>query len=130
MAKVAGSPIRGAAKALGMRGDELEFIEFLPTQTGYNYGHERVELSNQQYYKLSQLAKIVKGDKEMLLILQQQLTATDSTAHALAEQRNVAVHEYLVQQGVPERQLMIVNAEGKKKKCGYVVDSELLEPDE
>ena len=130
LAKVAGSPIRGAAKALGMRGDELEFIEFLPTQTGYNYGHERVELSNQQYYKLSQLAKIVKGDKEMLLILQQQLTATDSTAHALAEQRNVAVHEYLVQQGVPERQLMIVNAEGKKKKCGYVVDSELLEPDE
>lgn len=128
--KVAGSPLRGAANALGIKGDDIEFIEFTPTQSGYSYDNERIELSNRQYYQLQQLATIARSDSSMLLILQQQLTATDSSSIHLANQRNNAVRDYLLSQGVPARQLMIVNAEKRQRRCGYAIDSELLEPEE
>ena len=117
--KVATSPARALAGALGMGGTDLEFIAMAPDQHG---------LTSEQYHTLAQLATIAQSDSLIVLRLEQRMPeATDDTAARRYEMRNEMVRRYLSEQGVDEAQISVATGDpvSGKERTGYAVSSEM-----
>ena len=115
LVKVATSPARAIANAMGMGGADIDFIAIAPTQRG---------LESEQYHQLGQLAEIAAYDSLVVLNLEQQMPDTDSTGHH-REMLNGMVRQYLLEQGVRENQISISVSDTVGKRTGYAVSSEL-----
>ena len=113
LVKVATSPARAIAGAMGMTEEQLEFIAVEPNQRS---------LTSEQYHTLSALASIVNADS--LLTLNLELHTTD-TSHASRLNRHV--RDYLKEQGVGESRFNVTTgtAPAEGEPTGYSVSSEL-----
>lgn len=119
LVKVATSPVRALGNALGFGSSELDFLEITTDQRG---------LTSEQYHILGELATIAKSDSLMVLTLEQRMPAApnDTIAHRY-EFRNEIVRRYLIEQGVPEKQLNVITGEpvANGEKTGYAISSEI-----
>ena len=110
LVKVATSPARAIAGAVGMGGGELDFIELGPEQFGF---------TSEQYHALGELARLTATDS--LLVLNMQLHGMDSVHN---EVLNNHLRQYMAELGVPVSQLKV----GVGEPCGrtgYSIASEL-----
>ena len=119
LVKVATSPARGIANALGISGSELEFLPFDATQRGF---------TSEQYYVMDQLAQIAEYDSNIVIMMEQQISASanDSTLQ-MSEGRNMAVRRHMEELGVPSSQLEVTTALTRSKKTGYAISSRYKE---
>jgi hypothetical protein len=119
LVKVATSPARGIANALGISGSELEFLPFDATQRGF---------TSEQYYVMDQLAQIAEYDSNVVIMMEQQISASanDSTLQ-MSEGRNMAVRRHMEELGVPSNQLEVTTALTRSKKTGYAISSRYKE---
>ncbi|MBP3762391.1 MAG: DUF748 domain-containing protein [Bacteroidales bacterium] len=115
LVKVATSPARALGNALGLKSENLEFIELQPDQRG---------LTSEQYHVLGDLATIVKSDSLVALTLELQMADPDGKR---AERLNSAVHQYLLDQGAPEGQIHITTGQppAEGQPSGYAILSEM-----
>lgn len=113
LVKVATSPARAIAGAMGVNPEDLEFIAVDPSQRS---------LTSEQYHTLAALASIANSDS--LLVLNLELHSAD-TSHAARLNRHV--RDYLKEQGVNESRFSVttgdIPADGEPN--GYSVSSEL-----
>ena len=120
LVKVATSPARAIGGALGINGDELEFMEVTPGQHG---------LTSEQYHILSDLSTIALSDSLFTITLTQHMPASDDeNAGRYAEWLNEQVRRYIAEQGVPEGRIIVVTGEAltdPKAKAGYAITSEM-----
>lgn len=117
--KVATSPARALGNALGLNGEELDFIAIEPTQHG---------LTSEQYHTLGQLATISQSDSLIVLVLERRMPeAPNDTVARHYDMLNLQILRYLQEQGVPEGQVRITNGEppAAGEKSGYAVGSEM-----
>lgn len=119
LVKVAASPVRALGNVLGFGNDNLDFITIEPHQHG---------LSSENYHTLGDLATVAKSDSLVVITLEQRMPepANDTVAHGYAI-RNEIVRRYLTEQGVNERQIVILTGEpvGVGEKTGYAITSEI-----
>lgn len=114
--KVATSPARAVAGALGMSGDTgLDFIAVDTAQRS---------LTSQQYHTLGQLAEIAKYDSLMVLRLSLEMPQADSADMRRSHLVDM-VRQYLVDQGVREEQLVVGISDSLGRRSGFAVSSEL-----
>ncbi|MDY5968804.1 MAG: DUF748 domain-containing protein, partial [Bacteroidales bacterium] len=121
--KMASTPFNNISNALGINANELQFIPLDPMAKDF---------TNEQYKKLSDLARIARYDSSMVIILAQQINAdAEDEMLAMAEQRNERARIYMMQLGVKPGQIMILTQPDltNVNKIGYKVDSELRSPD-
>ena len=113
LVKVATSPARAVAGAMGLNEEDLEFIAVEPDQRS---------LTSEQYHILSALASIANSDS--LIVLNLELHTPD-TSHATRLNRHV--RDYLKEQGVSESKMNVrtVTAPVAGEPTGYSVSSEL-----
>ena len=113
LVKVATSPARAIGNAMGMGGEDLDFMPIDPGQHS---------LTSEQYHTLASLAKVVSADS--LLTLRMELHHADADR---AERLNKHVRQYLIEQGVSEQQLEILigDAPAEGEPTGYNITSEL-----
>lgn len=117
--KVATSPARALGNALGLNGEELDFIAIDPAQHG---------LTSEQYHILGQLATISQSDSLIVLVLERRMPeAANDTVARHYDMLNLQILRYLQEQGVPEGQVRITNGEppAAGEKSGYAVGSEM-----
>ena len=118
--KVATSPIRAIGEAMGI-GDSPDFIKIEPQQRDFN---------SEQYHQFGELAKIVKGNENIKLVLEQQVDST-SDAQMLERyaRRNEIVLQYMTgHEGVsPEQVSVTTTMTAGLKQSGYAVMSETME---
>lgn len=118
LVKVATSPARGIANALGISNNNLEFLPFEATQTDF---------TSEQYYVMEQLAQVTNVDSNIVILMEQQIAASENDTCLLhAEERNLAIKRHFANLGVPERQIRISTSTTRSKKTGYALSSELL----
>lgn len=117
--KVATSPARALGEALGLSGDDMEFLAVKPTQ---------VDLTSEQYHQLTQLADVAKYDPNVHLILDQQVDSSSSEELLqLANKRDELVRNYFIQQSVKAEQVTVrTTLVAAPPKSGYAITSELL----
>lgn len=117
LVKVATSPARGIADALGLSNNDLEFLPFDATQRGF---------TSEQYYVMDQLAQVAGYDSNVVITMEQQIASSenDSTMN-LAEGRNMMVRRHMEEIGVPARQLKVTTSSQRGKKTGYAISSEI-----
>ena len=119
LVKVATSPVRALGNALGMGGDDLEFMDIEPQQHG---------LSSENYHTLGDLAKVAMSDSLVLITLEQRMPApaNDTVARGY-EFRNEIVRRYLKEQGVAENQIRVATGEPVEEgeRTGYSITSEM-----
>lgn len=113
LVKVATSPARAIAGAMGVSEEELEFIAVEPNQRS---------LTSEQYHTLAALAGIANADS--LLVLNLELHTPD-TSHAARLNRHV--RDYLKEQGVSESRFNVTTgtAPAAGEPTGYSVSSEI-----
>lgn len=117
LVKVATSPARALAGAMGLKGDDLEFMAVSPDQRS---------LTSQQYHTLAALATIAQSDSLLTLTLSQRMPADgDST---LYKRINNQVSTYLIEQGLPQERFSIEPADTvvtSGMRTGYAISSHL-----
>ncbi|MBR1785117.1 MAG: DUF748 domain-containing protein [Bacteroidales bacterium] len=114
LAKVATSPVRAVAGALGLGGDDLDFLAVDPGQPA---------LGSQQYHTLSQLAKAAAEEPLLTITLHRQLPPqADSAAVADLESQ---IASYMAGQGMDTGRLAIVPADStaSANRSGYTITS-------
>lgn len=113
LVKVATSPARALAGAMGVADGSLDFIAIAPDQRSLN---------SEQYHTLSTLAGVANADS--LIVLNLELHTTD-TSHAA--RLNKHVREYMKEQGLGEDRLNVSTgaAPADGEPSGYSVSSEL-----
>lgn len=119
--KVATSPARGIADALGMGNSNLDFLPFEPLQHDF---------TSEQYYVMEQLSQVAKYDTNVVFTLEQQIadisdTAVATMAHKLSEGRNQAMRQQFLTLKVPSSQIEVTTATEHGKKTGYTITSRL-----
>ena len=116
--KVATSPARALAGALGANGEGLDFIAVDPAQHS---------LTSEQYHTLGQLATIAQSDSLMTLILERQMPpAGNDTVARRYEMRDRQVLQYLGEQGLEgNRVRLVVGDADSAGRYGYAVSSEI-----
>lgn len=117
LVKVATSPIRAIASAMGM-GDVPEFIKVDPKQRDF---------TSEQYHQFAELASIVKSNEGVHLTLDQQVDSTaDGELLARYAHRNELVLQYMTgQEGVSAEQVTVTTTMTPGlKQSGYAVSSE------
>lgn len=117
LVKVATSPIRAIASAMGM-GDVPEFIKVDPKQRDF---------TSEQYHQFAELATIVKSNEGVHLTLDQQVDSTaDGELLARYAHRNELVLQYMTgQEGVSAEQVTVTTTMTPGlKQSGYAVSSE------
>lgn len=118
LVKVATSPVRALGNALGINGDDLEFLPVNPAQR---------TLTSEQYHTLGQLATIATSDSLVRLSLELRMPSADDTSARRCEMLNRQVMQYLMDQGVDERHVTLTTANAQPKEpTGYAITSELL----
>ena len=118
LVKVATSPARALAGALGLGGNDLEFIPVDPTQ---------YSLTSEQYHTLADLATIAETDSLLVLTLEQRMPkAQNDTMARRYEIMNRQVASYLQEQGLGEDRLRITTTTvDDGEKTGYAIGSEI-----
>ena len=118
LVKVATSPARALAGALGMGGDDLEFMPVDPSQ---------FSLTSEQYHTLADLATIAGTDSLLVLTLEQRMPkAQNDTVARRYEILNRQVATYLQEQGLGEDRLRITSTTvDEDEKTGYAIGSEI-----
>lgn len=119
LVKVATSPARALGNALGIGGDDLDFIVIEPGQRS---------LTSENYHTLSDLATIAMSDSLITLSLEQRMpVAANDTVARWYEMRNETVRRYLMEQGVAEHQISVTTGEpvADGEKTGYAITSEM-----
>lgn len=111
LVKVATSPARAMASAIGMGDGDNDFIELRPEQFGF---------TSEQYHALGELARLTATDS--LLVLNMQLHGMDSVH---CEVLNNHLRQYMAELGVPESQLNVGVGE-PIDRIGYSITSELI----
>lgn len=115
--KVATSPARGIADALGMGKDNMEFLPFDASQQDF---------TSEQYYVMDKISQVASMDTNIVIIMQQQIGASESdSTFRYADQRNQAVVKHFEELGVPARQLEVSTSSERPKQTGYKIDSRL-----
>lgn len=118
--KVATSPIRAIGEAMGI-GDSPDFIKIEPQQRDF---------TSEQYHQFGELAKIVKENENIRLVLEQQVDSTgDEQMIERYARRNQIVLDYMTgQEGVsPEQVSVTTTMTAGLKQSGYAVSSETRE---
>ncbi len=110
LVKVATSPVRAIAGAMGLSGENMDFLPIDPEQHG---------LTSEQYHTLGELARVTMADS--LVVLGMELHMDDTLRSA---RLNEHVHQYMLELGVPENQLNITTGEADGRS-GYTISSEL-----
>lgn len=110
LVKVATSPARAIAGAVGMGNGELDFIELGPEQFGF---------TSEQYHALGELARLTATDS--LLVLNLELHGMDTLQERVLNNR---LQQYMTEIGVPESQLNVTVGE-PIDRIGYSITSEL-----
>ena len=115
LVKVATSPARALAGALGLKSDNLDFMEIEPSQRS---------LTSEQYHVLADLATIAKSDSLVVINLQRQMPEEQANR---AERLEKTMREYLSEQGTSERQITITTGNGPAEdgRTGYAIISEM-----
>lgn len=124
LVKVATEPFRMAGNALGIGGNDEQFIAFDAMQQ---------DITSEQYYNLEKYASAALQNNNLYLKMQQKVDeAADSTMMQLAQQRNQLVLEYLTKEmNVPQSQItMEIVKEANLKKTGYLIIGELKDTEE
>lgn len=119
LVKVATSPVRALGNAMGLGGDNLDFIAIDPHQHG---------LSSENYHTLADLATVAKSDSLVVITLEQRMPAPQNDTVARGyEFRNEIVRRYLAEQGVGEGQIIVATGEPVDEggKTGYAISSEM-----
>ena len=115
--KVATSPARALAGAMGLSGDDLEFMAVAPTQHS---------LTSQQYHTLAALASVAQSDSLLRFTLSQRMPADgDSNLYRRLDEH---VRSYLIEQGLPQERFTIVPADtmvAAGDRTGYAITSQL-----
>lgn len=125
LVKVATSPFRALS---GNKGDEDLFIAVNP---------EEVDFTSEQYYTIDRVAEMAKMDENIILNLELQTRPVAHTAEGTIDstivrnhnRRNMILKRHLVQEGIPEDQIVITTAEPSAdlKREGYAVSTTLKE---
>ena len=118
--KVATSPIRAIGEAMGL-GNSPDFIKIDPQQRDF---------TSEQYHQFADLAKIVKENENIRLVLEQQVDSTsDEQMLERYARRNETVLQYMTgQEGVsPEQVSVSTTMSAGLKQSGYAVLSETME---
>ena len=117
LVKVATSPVRALGNALGMGGENLEFVAVDATRPAFTSEH---------YHTLSSLATIARQDSLISFTFERRFKPeTDSAAVATLD---VQLHNYLLEQGLPESRFKIVDGAPvteAKQPSGYAITSEV-----
>ena len=118
LVKVATSPARAIGNALGIGGENLEFMGVDAQQHG---------LTSEQYHTLANLAAVVKANSLLTVVLEQRMPAAENDSVAMRYARlNHQVEAYMREQGVGETQLRITAAQVQSgEQTGYAIGSEL-----
>lgn len=118
LVKVATSPARALGNALGMNGENLEFLPVDPSQHS---------LTSEQYHTLGQLATIAMADSLLTLRLELRMPAAGDTSSRHSEMLNRQVMQYLTDQGVDANRVTVTSATAEPKEpTGYAISSELI----
>jgi len=110
LVKVATSPVRAIAGAMGLSGENMDFLPIDPEQHG---------LTSEQYHTLGELARVTISDTMVVLGMELHMDDTLRSARL-----NEHVHQYMLELGVPENQLNITTGEADGRS-GYTISSEL-----
>lgn len=120
LVKVATSPGRALANALGLQGDDLEFIAIDP---------EQMDFTSEQFEQLESLSKMAQYDPSVRITMVQQLDQeSGEQVLAKAEKRNQYVLMHMAELGCDKRQFEVrTELIENPKKTGYAISSELTE---
>ena len=115
LVKVATSPARALAGALGLKSDNLDFILLKDDQRG---------LTSEQYHVLADLATIAKSDSLLTINLELRLPDADPKR---TERLNRTVSDYLIEQGLTDKQFTITSGlpTAEDPRQGYAIHSEM-----
>lgn len=115
LVKVATSPARALAGALGLNSEDLEFIEIQPSQRS---------LTSEQYHVLSDLATVAKSDPRLTLTLEMRMPESESKH---VERLNKTVRQYLLEQGLTEDRFNLTTGQPTTDapRTGYAILSEM-----
>lgn len=118
LVKVATSPARALGAALGINGDELEFLAVEPGQRG---------LTSEQYHTLGDIAAIVQADSLVCFTLERQMPAAEGdTASHSYDMLDRQIRRYLDEQGVGEdRVRLTAGSMPDGGRSGYAIGSEM-----
>lgn len=118
LVKVATSPARALGNALGMSGEDLEFMAVDPRQ---------FSLTSEQYHTLSDLATIAATDSLLVITLEQRMPeAASDTAARRYEMLNHQVETYMKEQGLgPDRVRISSTVVLQGEKTGYAIGGEM-----
>lgn len=123
LVKVATSPGRALANAIGLNSDELDFIAIDPEQDDF---------TSEQYDQLEQLSQMIQYDPAVRVTMSHLLDSTSTPElqdKALARNQQVLAH--LIQLGCDAKQISITTSLiDKPKKLGYAIVTELKETEE
>lgn len=115
LVKVATSPARALGNALGLKSEDLDFIELQPSQRS---------LTSEHYHVLADLATIAKSDSLFTLTFELRMPDADERH---VERLNKTVREYLLEQGLTEGQFNITTGHptDEEPRTGYAILSEM-----
>jgi len=115
--KVATSPARGIANALGMGKDNMDFLPFDANQQNF---------TSEQYYVMDKISKVASTDSNLVIIMQQQIGVNEpDSTFKYAEQRNQAILKHFEEIGISSRQLEVSTSSERSQQTGYKIDSRL-----
>lgn len=124
LVKVATQPFRLAGNALGIGGDNDQFVPIDTAQT---------LLTSEQFHEFERYADVLKQVPDLHINLQQQLDASsDSAALQRAEQRNVQVVDYFIKQmNLSPKQISTeISLIEKLKKPGFFINGKIEDSNE
>lgn len=115
LVKVATSPARALGSALGLKSEDLDFIELQPAQRS---------LTSEQYHVLADLATVAKSDPRLTLTLELRMPDAEERH---TERLNKTVREYLLEQGLAEERFSITSGTptDEEPRTGYAILSEM-----
>lgn len=118
LVKVATSPARALGNAMGLGGEDMDFIAVDAHQHG---------LTSEQYHALGNLAKLAAADSLLHFDIEQRMPAAESDSTRMHYERlNHMVKSYLHEQGMKQAQLHITAVESANgERTGYAIESKL-----
>ena len=120
LVKVATTPARALADALNIDSKDLEFLAIDPLQRG---------LTSEQYHQLSNIAATMQRDSLIVLTMERHMPEAENDSIERRYRRfDRTIRQYITEQGISERQLIITNAKqpaDKKERTGYTIKMEI-----
>lgn len=123
LVKIATSPLRALANAMGLNPDALEFMAIDP---------EQYDFTSEQYYQIEELAKVMQRDSLVSVTFEQQLNdAEEDAILQRADHRNALLRHRLEELGLPATRYEVTTVLADTiDKPGYRILSSLGEGNE